>query len=373
MKVKQIFANLILPFLALVPALGAAIGDKDDKEIDETYDYSDHVYKTLFKNTHLQKASYCSYESTFYEGPLSEACPKMAFCEKNDNLKIVGIYSPSIKEKQISGTAFVAVDEDAKTVHVVFRGTLSPGDTVTDFVFLQCPYVPVLSNNIGYEIFENVSTSDPNGMAQAIKDHTKEETPTCENCLVHCGVYVEFTKFINEIQDTIEPYMKKDYKLIVTGHSLGGGYALLGGLEFLLKGYDPLLITYASLRMGDPTFNHWVDDVFDTEHIAKKVTKGSKLPFPSYSRVYQATDIVPRLPPALPGIVYTHSGLRFEITKVRLPHLKEFVVYKGASNNDLNDAIDFKLQPGVFLPYYQHTHQFIRIAWPCDDSDMPFP
>nr|ALE30156.1 lipase 1 [Wickerhamomyces lynferdii] len=355
------------------PAIGLVIGDKDKDQSEISLNYSDFVYKTLFKNAHLQKVSYCSYESTFYEGPLSEACPNMAFCQKSDDLKIVGIYSPSIKEKQISGTAYVAIDEENEKVHVVFRGTLSPGDAVTDITFLQCPYVPVLSNDIDYKIFENISRNDDHGMSQAIKDHTKEKTPTCEGCLVHCGVYIEFTKFIGEIAKTIEPYMKKDYSLIVTGHSLGAGYALLGGLEFQLLGYDPMVITYASLRVGDPAFNVWVDELFATEKVSKLVEKGGKLPFPSLSRAYQATDIVPRLPPALPGIVYTHAGLQFQINKVRLPHLKKDVIFKGPTDNFKNDGIDLKLQPGIFLPYYQHTHQFIRIAWPCDDSEMPFP
>lgn len=268
----------------------------------------------------------------------------------------------------MSGTSFIAVDNLAKRLIVVFRGTLSLGDAITDFTFFQCPYAPILNNGINYEMFPN--KSDPSQIADSIISHTTGKD--CKDCLVHCGVYVEFTKFIHKIKDAAGFYLDQGYELVITGHSLGGGYALLAGIEFLLSGYSPLLVTFGALRIGNPTFNEWVDSKFETKNNAKRIEKGSDLPFPSYSRIYQETDIVPRLPPSLPGIVYTHSGLQFLITKVRLPHPKEAVVFKGPSNNHVNDGIDFKLQPGIFLPIYQHIHELQRLWWPCDDSDYPF-
>lgn len=348
--------NIVYLFLAVPFAFG--------------FDYSDNVYNTLFKLTYYPKIAYCSFEPTFKPGPLEDACPKIEFCEKSENTEIADIVRPDAFEKEISGTSYIAVDDKKKKIFVTFRGTLSPGDALTDITFLQCPYAPVLSNGIKYEMFSNIS--DPEMIAQTIKTQSKGNT-ICEDCLVHCGVYVEFTKFIGEVMESAKPYLDKGYDLVVTGHSLGGGYALLGGVEFLVSGYDPLLVTYASLRVGDPTFNAWVDEIFHTEKNAKIIGKGGDLPVPSFSRVYQETDIVPRLPPRLPGVSYTHSGLQFQITKVRLPHLKENVVFKGPSNNYVNDAVEWRLQPGIFLPYYQHTHEFQRISWPCDDSDFPFP
>lgn len=336
-------------------------------------DYSDDVYNTLFKLTYYPKISYCSYEPTFHPGPLEDACPKIEFCEKSSSTEIEEVVRPDVLDKEISGTSYIAIDHSKRKVYVVFRGTLSPGDALTDITFLQCPYVPVLANGVKYEMFSNVSK--PEDVVETLNSKTNDfEKFDCEDCMVHCGLYVEFTKFIGEVFETAQPFLDKGYELVVTGHSLGGGYALLGGLEFLTKGYDPLLVTYASLRVGDPVFNEWVDKKFHTDENVEILANGGDLPIPSFSRVYQETDIVPRLPPVLPGIAkYTHSGMEFAITKVRLPHEKENVLFKGASNNYANDGIDFKFQPGILLPYYQHTHEFQRISWPCDDSDTPFP
>lgn len=331
------------------------------------FDYSDGVYNELANLTHYSKISYCSYERTFNPGPLKDVCPKIGFCSNSKNIEITKIIRPKFREGKYSGTAYVARDDENKKVYAVFRGTFSAGDAITDFEFLQCPFVPILKNKIKSEMFPNLD--DSADIKATLQQYSKGDEK-----LVHCGVYAAFTKFIGDIKDEIDPYLAKGYDLTVLGHSLGGGYALFAGLEFLLAGDVPLLVTYASLRIGNPKFNEWVDELFHTEENAKLISEGAEsLPIPSFSRVYQATDVVPRLPPKLPGIKYTHSGLEFEITKVRLPHLKENVVFKGGSDNYKNDAINFEHQPGVYLPYYVHAHEFQRISWPCDDSDYPYP
>lgn len=331
-------------------------------------DYSNDVYEALYKLSNYPRISYCSHNPSFVPGPLPDVCPKIEFCVKSRNTHIIQVIRPRLLDNELSGTSYIAVDEAEKRVIVVFRGTLSMGDAITDFTFLQCPYVPVLANGIKYEMFSN--DSDPSQISNTIRSHSERNT-TCGNCLVHCGVYVEFAKLIHRVKAAASPYLDKGYELVVLGHSLGGGYALLAGIEFLLSGSDPLLVSFGSLRIGNPNFNEWVDSIFHTENNSKLIAKGNDLPFPSYSRIYQETDIVPRLPPVLPGVIYTHSGLQFLITKVRLPHLKENVIFKGASNNSVNDGIDFKLQPGIFLPVYQHIHEFQRLWWPCDDSEYP--
>lgn len=181
--------NIVYLFLAVPFAFG--------------FDYSDNVYNTLFKLTYYPKIAYCSFEPTFKPGPLEDACPKIEFCEKSENTEIADIVRPDAFEKEISGTSYIAVDDKKKKIFVTFRGTLSPGDALTDITFLQCPYAPVLSNGIKYEMFSNIS--DPEMIAQTIKTQSKGNT-ICEDCLVHCGVYVEFTKFIGEVMESAKPY-----------------------------------------------------------------------------------------------------------------------------------------------------------------------
>ncbi|ODQ57640.1 hypothetical protein WICANDRAFT_80970 [Wickerhamomyces anomalus NRRL Y-366-8] len=334
------------------------------------FGFSDSVYNKLVEIAHYAKIAYCSVEPYFQDGPLGKACPDIDFCDATNqsSTQIAEVVRPNFLEQEISGDSYVAINDETKKVYAVFRGSLSPGDFVTDITAFQCPYAPILKNNLKYEEFANISNHDQ--LRSAILSKADNET-VCEDCLVHCGVYVAFMKFIQDVYETADPYLQKGYELTVTGHSLGGGYALLGGVEFKLQGYEPLLITYASLRVGNPSFNKWVDEIFQTEANAKIVGEGGDLPIPSYSRVYQETDIVPRLPPNIPNVLeYTHSGLRFQITKVLLPQLKENVVFKGASNNDANDGIDINFQPGITFLLYQHLHEFTRISWPCNDLDV---
>lgn len=338
--------------------------------ITSVFAFSDAVYDKLVDTANYAKIAYCSVESYFQAGPLEDACPDIAFCDaaNQSSTEIAEVIRPNFFESEISGNSYVAINDETKNVYAVFRGSLSPGDFVTDITAFQCPYAPVLKNNLRYEEFANIT--DNSELRSAILEKSNNET-VCEDCLVHCGVYVAFMKFIQDVYDAAKPSLDKGYDLTVTGHSLGGGYALLGGTEFKLQGYKPLLITYASLRVGNPSFNSWVDEEFETEKAAGIVGNGGDLPIPSYSRVYQETDVVPRLPPSIPNVLeYTHSGLRFQITKVLLPQTKDDVVFKGASDNNSNDGIEIKFQPGITLLLYQHLHEFIRLSWPCNDLDV---
>lgn len=329
--------------------------------------FSTNVYDKLVEISHYAKIAYCSVESYFQDGPLENACPDIGFCDSQTNTTIEEVVRPNILDSEISGDSYVAVDDYEKKVYAVFRGTLSIGDAIVDINAIGCPYAQVLKHDLQYEDFSGINDTDR--LRSKILEKSGNDT-VCEDCVVHCGVYIAFMKFIHDVSNTATPYLDKGYDLIVTGHSLGGGYALLGGLEFKLQGYNPLLITYASLRVGNPAFNKFVDEEFETEKAAEIVANGGELPIPSYSRVYQETDVVPRLPPNIPGVLeYTHSGLQFEITKVFLPQTQNDVVFKGASDNDKNDGIDIKFQPGITFLIYQHLHEFIRISWPCNDLD----
>jgi len=339
--------------------------------ITSTFGYSDAVYNKLYEIAHYAKIAYCSVEPYFQDGPLDDACPDMNFCDatQQKNIEITQVVRPNFLEKEISGDSYVAIDHEKQMVYAVFRGTLSIGDAIVDISALQCPYVPILKHNLRYEDFVNVSTTN-NELQDKILLKSNNDT-ICEDCKVHCGVYIAFMKFIHDVSNNADEYLQKGYNLTITGHSLGGGYALLGGVEFKNQGYNPLMITYAGLRVGNPSFNKFVDKIFETDLASEIVGNGGNLPFPSFSRVYQETDVVPRLPPNIPNVLeYTHAGLQFEIDKVLLPQPKENVIFKGPSNNDANDGIDIKFQPGITFLLYQHLHELIRISWPCNDLQL---
>ncbi|CCH44202.1 putative secreted protein [Wickerhamomyces ciferrii] len=332
--------------------------------------YSDSVYNKLVETANYAKISYCTINPLFNNGPLAEECPDTSFCtrSKASNAKIVSVIKPAFTKGAISGDSYVAVNDDIKQVFVGFRGTLSLGDVITDISALQCPYIPILSNNINKKDFES-NSSDPNTLKDSIINKSTNKVE-CPDCFVHCGIYSAFAQNIQEVVSAAVPYLDQGYNLTVTGHSLGGAYALLGGIEFMTLGYNPLLITYASVRVGNPSFNQWVDEtLFDTDGLVDLIHSGEDLPYPSFSRVFQETDEVPKLPFNIPGsIKYTSSGLKFVIDKVQLPHPKNNVLFQGASNNFADDAANLtQVQPPMSEWVYQHTHQFMKFG--CDDSN----
>jgi hypothetical protein len=358
--------------------LEAATNKDSEKPQDDVKDltgWSQNVYNTFYLLANWAKVSYCTVLNPgFTEGLLSESCPDMEFCHDFEDAKIVEIFKPSLKEKKVSGTSYVAADKINKKVYLVFRGSISVGDWTTDLLFKQCNYAPILKNeNINAETFAHIDSETDEEAINFLIDENAIEKP-CKGCKVHCGIYVAFAKFIEEIEEVIKPFTDKGYQLVITGHSLGGGYAYLAGLDFLLAGYKPLVVSFASLRVGNPAWNVFLDEQFNTELNEKIIAKGGDLPIPSFSRVYQKTDIVPRLPPHLPGFPdYTHSGLDFRVDKITLPQTKEVVEFRGKSDNYENEPFEFELYDmRAITELYQHIHLLIRIYFPCNDWSFPF-
>lgn len=339
----------------------------------KTYNWSKSVYKEFLEIANWARISYCTVlNPKFTTGIVSESCPKMKFCQSlNDETKIIEIFRPSIKRKEISGTAFVAVNDIDKKVYVVFRGSISVGDWTTDVLFKQCQYVPILKNNYFNDDEEDLEIK----INKLSEDENEEVYEDCPDCKVHCGVYVEYSKLIARIDKEIKPYMEEGYQLIVTGHSLGGGYTYLAGLEFLLAGYNPLVISYSSLRIGNPSWNEFVDEKFNTKKNKKIVENYGDLPIPSYTRVYQKTDLVPRLPPNLKFLksTYTHSGLEFVIDSLSLPQTKDDIEFRGKSDNFHNEPFEFELSDiRAATEAYQHINTLVRMSPPCNEFQIPF-
>lgn len=90
-------------------------------------------------------------------------------------------------------------------------------------------------------------------------------------------------------------------KFIVTGHSLGGGLAIMFASILAVNGEDSLLermegvYTFGQPRVGDEQFGNFVTKQFNKN--------GNK-----YYRYVYCNDIIPRLPAADSNILYKHFG-----------------------------------------------------------------
>ncbi|KAH3674295.1 hypothetical protein WICPIJ_009606 [Wickerhamomyces pijperi] len=325
-------------------------------------EYSQSVFDTLEYNAMWPRISYCTFLAELTEGDLQHNCPQMLFCnsEEAKDIEMVKVFHPDTGYTDISCTAVVLAHHLKKQIILAFRGSFSVGDWLTDFQFKQSRYSRILKGPV---VIETPLEADDGVNASAV-DYV------CEGCTVHGGVFEQLKLKLTNMYKVAKPYIDDGYQLVVTGHSLGGGYATIAGFELLLHGEKPLTIAYSSLRVANPALNEHIDKLYQTEKLLQDIANGLDLPYPSFSRVYQSSDLIPRLPPFRD---YTHSGLDFEMDKLRLPHKKEDLIFNGKSDNHKNSA--FRFDPTDVLKYfiaYQHMYLFFRIPWPCNDDDLPF-
>lgn len=168
--------------------------------------------------------------------------------------------------------AFVATAGDA--IYVVFRGTKTISEWISDAEFAQVPYAPVSGGGMTEQGFSAVYAT----IGSAIVDEV--------NALAGSGSYTA---------------------LYVTGHSLGASLATLAApdLARATRFSAPVLYNFASPRTGDPTFAALVDAL------------------PTSWRVVNTNDEVPKLPPAVTFVIengrqklffYEHIDSEYDVT-----------------------------------------------------------
>jgi triacylglycerol lipase len=168
--------------------------------------------------------------------------------------------------------AFVATAGDA--IYVVFRGTKTISEWISDAEFAQVPYAVVRGGGMTEQGFSAVYAT----IGRAIVDEV--------NALAASGSFTT---------------------LYVTGHSLGASLATLAApdLARATRFAAPVLYNFASPRTGDPTFAALVDAL------------------PTSWRVVNTNDEVPKLPPAVTFVIengrqklffYEHIDSEYEVT-----------------------------------------------------------
>lgn len=156
---------------------------------------------------------------------------------------------------------FVLRSDAQKTIHLVFRGTNSIRSAITDLVFDLATYAPV------------------------------------SGAKVHRGFQASYKEVVGTYFPVVQAQLTAypSYKVVISGHSLGGAQALLAGLDLYqrdkrLSPSNLSIFTVGGPRVGNPTFAYYVDS--------------TGIPF---SRSVNDRDIVPHVPPQAFG--YLHPGV----------------------------------------------------------------
>lgn len=283
-----------LALITLVQGIKSLANSEAFENLGLDTELGDLDYYQLRKYSFVSSIAYCAYQGLVVGqiGAQNQTCPSRA-C-KYEYIKDVMILKRFDYDNLIDvGNGFIAVDPHLKLIYVGFKGTSSKIDWVNNLNLLNTIYKPQVLRNKKY------------GIAGV----------HCAKCKVHRGFYSFIRKNGEEVIDMIVAIQKKypDYKIKLTGHSLGGALALLTGIELRLLGYDAMVITLASPKVGNPQFARFVDTIFETSKLVShiKQLKSFESHNNGYIRMVHRHDLIPFVPLTKK---YTHAGFEYYLS-----------------------------------------------------------
>ncbi|KAJ2494037.1 hypothetical protein IWW37_000115 [Coemansia sp. RSA 2050] len=190
---------------------------------------------------------YCEYSGAAYK-VLSDAWDCPINCQSANTAGTVVDYHWSLKV--VPSFGFVAHKDDTKEIIVSWRGSTTLKDWVTNFQIVPTPWPAHI-----------------NGSA------------------VHSGFLYAYSAGASKIKAVVAGLAQKypDYKIVLTGHSLGGAQATLAAVDIASEHPEWVnrleLYTYGQPRVGNAAFSDWL----------------SKQPFSIFRAVYRE-DVVAQVP-----------------------------------------------------------------------------
>nr|CDX09896.1 lipase [Yarrowia alimentaria] len=223
-----------------------------------TSSITQNTYDFVRTFSHLSNVAYCvkapikSLDDNFQCGNA---------CKNFPNMELVTTFGGDFFQTSITG--FLALDHVKKEKYVVYRGTFSIADVITDLQFQQSGFL------VDAPALNSLKANDTSESAKI----------DCKDCKIHDGFKKANTETMTNIGDDLKKHLDSypDYKLYVTGHSLGAAQALLSAISIKLQGYDPTLINFGQPRVGNAAFANYVDRLFFGEDAGLSVTSDRKL------------------------------------------------------------------------------------------------
>ncbi|ORZ23139.1 lipase [Absidia repens] len=214
-------------------------------------------------------------------------CPHCSSAVEDANIEL------TFTTAQDDTNGFIITSKSQEMIFLVFRGTNSIRSAVVDMKFIKKKYPSV---GKGTE--------------------------------VHAGFYDSYVSVQEKVLTTMGQLFTKypDYKIDITGHSLGAAQAVLGAMDLYQRNShvtpsNTKLYTYGEPRVGNQDFAAYA-----------KSTKIPKI------RTVHAADMVPHLPPMSLGFV--HSGDEHWI-KDDKSNATEICSAEFESNACANSAVPF--------------------------------
>jgi len=245
----------------------------------------------LFAN--YTAASYCpNNENATFNSPVTcggSICPLV----ETDSATIITSFGNASDSSFTDLKGFVALDPVRSLIIVTFAGSgRTIRNWITDFTFLLVPAT----------------------------------IPGCGDCWIHSGFATGWSERRTVVLDAVTSALAShgDYKLILTGHSIGGAVATLAAVELRGMGHEADMYTYGTPRIGNGAFATFVTE--------QAPALGGNF------RMTHVNDPVPQLPPTWIG--YQHFAPEYWLANGTATtdnyEAEDVVVCEDIGNGDCN-------------------------------------